>query len=261
MVRPSSEIEILTHYDNHSHIILEDIELMVESARKTDVSRLSITEHISQFSFIRKKVNFSSTHETGRMFSSFDEYLAEFNKVVDNRDVHVRKGLEVDYIEEYESAIGEEVSGKDWDFLLCSVHELSGGIDIERAGLPQDRKSSSDRWSEYFETQQKAIQSDFTPFAVLTHPVRLAVSTPVFPDNIGDMLKAIAGRAKERGRALELNGKDMETFPDLVRKVAKACAETSCKVSFGSDSHRASEVSRKYDLASKLIKEFGLEIV
>src|SRR5579862_851347 len=154
---------------------------MVDAARKKEVSRLSITEHISQFSFIREAVDFSSVHESGRMFSSFDEYIAEFAKVSDLRDITVRKGLEVDYIEDYAKEIREAVTQKKWDFLLCSVHELHGGIDVERLGMPQDKKSSSERWKEYMELQKKALRSDMVPFAVLTHPVRLAVSTPVFP--------------------------------------------------------------------------------
>jgi histidinol-phosphatase (PHP family) len=249
------------HYDNHSHIILERIELMVAAARKTEVSRLSITEHISQFSFIREAVNFSSVHETGRMFSSFEEYIAEFAKIADLDDIAVRKGLEVDYIEDQTKEIREAVTQKNWDFLLCSVHELPGGIDVERLGLPQDKKSSAERWIEYVEVQKKALRSNMVPFAVLTHPVRLAVSTPVFPEDIDPMLEDLATIALDQGKALELNGKDMESYPHLVRRLAKACGEIKCKVSYGSDSHRANEVSRKYEHAAKLASEFHLEII
>ncbi len=234
---------------------------MVEAARKKDVSRLSVTEHISQFSFIREKVNFSSVHESGRMFASFDEYIAEFSKVADHREVTVRKGLEVDYIEAYAKEIREAVAQKNWDFLLCSVHELTGGIDVERPGMPQDKKSSSERWKEYMEVQKRALRSDMVPFEVLTHPVRLAVSTPVFPDDIYSMLEDLASVAVDQGKALELNGKDMESYPHLVKKLAQACGKLDCKVSYGSDSHHANEVSRKYDLAAKLANEHDLEIV
>jgi histidinol-phosphatase (PHP family) len=234
---------------------------MVAAAKSRDVNRLSITEHISQFQFIRDAVQFSSTHETGRMFTSFDEYLAEFAKVDGDPKIQVRKGLEVDYIEEFSQEIREHVTKEDWDFLLLSVHELSGGIDVERTGLPQDKESSWKRWKEYFETQKRALQSDIVPFSVLTHPVRLAVSTPVTPDDLDSMLDDLAAVAVEKSKALELNGKDMESYPQLVNKIARACAVKGCKVSYGSDSHHAEEVSRKYELAAKLAKEFSLEII
>jgi HisJ family histidinol phosphate phosphatase len=249
------------HYDNHSHIILASIESMVEAAKKTEVSRLSTTEHISQFTFARQKVKFGSVHESGRMFSSFDDYLREFEKVKGVGAIQVRKGLEVDYIDKYASEIGNLVSMKKWDVLLCSVHELHGGIDLEDKKLPQDKKSASERWREYVETQKEAVKSNFIPFDVLTHPERLAVGTPTAPDDFEDLMVALAKVAKEHGKALELNGADLARTPDLVRKVASACQKTGCKVSYGSDSHYPDQVSRNFDLAEKLVQEYKLELI
>ncbi|HYB03932.1 MAG TPA: PHP domain-containing protein [Nitrososphaerales archaeon] len=249
------------HYDNHSHIILASIESMVDAAKKTQVSRLSTTEHISQFTFARQLVRFGSVHESGRMFSSFDDYLREFEKLKSLDEVQVRKGLEVDYIGKYSSDIGKVVSRKKWDVLLCSVHELPGGIDLEDKSLPQDRKSADDRWREYVETQKEAIKSDFIPFAILTHPERLAVGTPQAPKDFEDLMIELSKVAKEHGKAVELNGADLSRSPELVRKVASACGKTHCKVSYGSDSHYPDQVSRNYDLASKLIEEFHLEVI
>jgi histidinol-phosphatase (PHP family) len=234
---------------------------MVEAAKKTKVSRLSTTEHISQFTFARQSVKFGSVHESGRMFSSFDEYLKEFEKVKSFDGVQVRKGLEVDYIGEFRSEIRDVVSRKKWDVLLCSVHELKGGIDLEDKSLPQDRKSTDERWREYVETQKEAIKSGFIPFDILTHPERLAVGTPSAPKDFEELMVELAKVAKEHGKAMELNGADLSRSPELVRKVASACATVKCKVSYGSDSHYPDQVSRNYHLASKLIEEFSLEVI
>jgi histidinol-phosphatase (PHP family) len=249
------------HYDNHSHIILASIESMVDAAKKTQVSRLSTTEHISQFTFARQAVRFGSVHESGRMFSSFDDYLKEFDKIKNFDGVQVRKGLEVDYIGKFHSEIGKVVSRKKWDVLLCSVHELKGGIDVEDKSLPQDRKSGDERWREYVEIQKEAIRSDFIPFDILTHPERLAVGTPSAPKDYEELIVELSKVAKEHGKALELNGADLSRTPELVRKVASACGRTGCKVSYGSDSHYPDQVSRNYELARKLIEEFSLEVV
>ena len=82
---------------------------MVDAAKKTQVSRLSTTEHISQFTFARQSVKFGSVHESGRMFSSFDDYLREFDKVKGFDGVQVRKGLEVDFIGKY--PVGDREGG------------------------------------------------------------------------------------------------------------------------------------------------------
>jgi histidinol-phosphatase (PHP family) len=249
------------HYDNHSHIILASIESMVAAAKKTQISRYSVTEHISQFSFARRSIKFGSVHESGRMFSSFDEYLNEFEKVRDADGIQVRKGLEVDYIREFKTEIGAAVSKEKWDVLLCSVHELPGGIDLEDKRLPQDRKSAEERWRAYIEVQKEAVRSDFIPFDILTHPERLAVGTPHAPDDLEELMVELAKVAKEHGKALELNGADLSRSPHLVRKVASACQRAKCRVSYGSDSHYPDQVSRNYDLASRLIEEHDLEVI
>lgn len=249
------------HYDNHSHVILAPIESMVAAAKKTQVSRLSTTEHISQFTFVRQSVKFASVHESGRMFSSFDEYLKEFEKVSDADGVRVRKGLEVDYIREFRSEIGRLVSMKKWDVLLCSVHELPGGIDVEEKKVPQDYKSSVERWGQYIEAQKEAIKSEFIPFDVMTHPERLAIGTPTAPEDFEDLMVELAKLAREHEKALELNGADLSRSPELVRKLASASRRAGCKVSYGSDSHYPDQVSRNFELASGLIEKFGLEVI
>jgi len=234
---------------------------MVEAANKTQVSRLSTTEHISQFTFARESVKFVSVHDSGRMFSSFDEYLSEFEKVKDADGVVVRKGLEVDYIDKYRSEIGRLVSTKKWDVLLCSVHELPGGIDLDDKKLPQDYKSAAERWRLYIETQKDAIKSNFIPFDILTHPERLALGTPTVPEDLDDLMIELAKLAKEYGKALELNGSDLSNSPHLVQKVASACRMAGCKVSYGSDAHYPGQVSRNFDLAKGLIEKYGLEVI
>lgn len=234
---------------------------MVEAAKKTNVSRLSITEHISQFTFARQAIKFSSVHESGRMFSSFDDYVKEFAKVNPEVGVQLRKGLEVDYIGDYKAEISEVISRKKWDFLLCSVHELPGGIDLEDKKLPQDKKSAEERWNQYVETQKEAIKSDFIPFDVLTHPERLAVGTPAVPKDFEELMVGLAKVAKEHEKALELNGADLSRSPELVKRLSSACGRIKCKVSYGSDSHYPDQVSRNFDIASRLIEENGLEVV
>ena len=222
---------LFLHYDNHSHIILASIESMVDAAKKSDVNRLSTTEHISQFTFMRQKIRFGSVHETGRMFSSFDDYLKEFDKVKNIEGIQVRKGLEVDYIDNFRTEIGVEVTKKKWDVLLVSVHELRRGVDIDDKNLQQDKKSAVERWHEYIELQREAIESDFIPFDILTHPERLAMGTPTIPDDLDDLMIGLAKVAKEHGKAIELNGADLSKMPHLVRKAAIAAQKTGCKVS------------------------------
>ncbi|MGD0636831.1 MAG: PHP domain-containing protein [Nitrososphaerales archaeon] len=250
--------------DNHSHIILADIQEMVAAARKHKIDRYSITEHVSQFRPMRESVDFGSVHRQGRMFESLREYRAEFSKVPESAlsGMKLRMGLEVDFSPRYEAKVGEFVNQEKWDILLCSVHELADGAEVE--GTRQratDRAEAARLWHEYFRLQQLALESDFVPFAVLTHPTRLAKGISRLPEDLDDLLLNLAKTANRRGKALELNGNDLGYAPELVRKVANACASAGCSVSLGSDSHLPQEVFRKMKEATALVEEFSLQPV
>jgi HisJ family histidinol phosphate phosphatase len=251
--------QMIIRADNHSHIILADILEMVAAAKAKDLQRYSITEHISQFLPLRRSIEFGSTHESGRLFEDFGEYRREFSKVEGAfPEIGVLKGLEVDYIPRYETKIGEEVNQERWDLLLCSVHELEDGLDIEkkRPGV-----AGRTLWRAYLDLQTQAVESEFVPFRVLTHPVRMCRGTSDLPDDLDDLLVDLARAAKRKDRALELNGSDLEFSPQLVSRVARACSRATCKVSFGSDAHYPQDVLRNSKLATALVSEFNLEVV
>ena len=231
---------------------------MVDSARSKAFDSISITEHISQFAAPRNKLEFGSVHTKGRMFSHIEEYLLEFRKVP-SKNPTVNKGLEVDYIRRFRQEIAEYVNERGWDILLLSVHELRDGLDVEDTSRSQDKESSERRWVQYIELQKEGLQSDFLPYNVLTHPVRLGRSSRVFPSNLDELLIELAEVARTEDRALELNGNDLTRDYKLVEKLAQACSAGGCKVSFGSDAHDPSEVGRGYEKALELVDRFGLE--
>jgi histidinol-phosphatase (PHP family) len=250
--------------DNHSHIILADIGDMVASAEAKKVDRYSITEHVSQFKQMKESVAFGSTHGEGRIFEDLKEYRKEFSRLdrLGLSGMKVRMGLEVDFSPRYEAKVGEFVNQEKWDILLCSVHELGDAADIEHPRRkPIDPIEADKLWHEYFGLEQRALESDFITFDVLTHPTRMIKGVSQLPDDIDDLLLDLAKTAKKRNKALELNGKDIGYAPELVRRVAKACSRAGCLVSLGSDSHYPQDVFRNMEVATAMLEEFGLQPV
>jgi histidinol-phosphatase (PHP family) len=250
--------------DNHSHIILADIRDMVAAAKARKVDRYSITEHVSQFRRMRESVDLGSTHGEGRIFEDLKEYRKEFSKVDEPAlsGMKLRMGLEVDFSPRYEARVGEFVNQEKWDILLCSVHELGDAADIEHPRKkPIDPVEADKLWHEYFRLEQKALESDFIPFDVLTHPTRMMRGVSRLPDEIDDLLLNLAKTAKRRNKALELNGKDIGYAPELVRRVATACSRAGCSVSLGSDSHYPQDVFRNMEVATAMLEEFDLQPV
>lgn len=248
--------------DNHSHIILADIQDMVAAAKVRKVDRYSITEHISQFRRMKETVDFGATHGEGRIFADLAEYRKEFSKVDQSTltGMKLQKGLEVDFSPCYEARVGEFVNQERWDILLCSVHELNNRADIEHPRKKPIDPAEADRlWREYLGLEQASLESDFIPFDVLTHPTRMMKGVSRLPDDIDDLLLDLAKTAKRHSKALELNGKDLGYAPELVRRVARACSRAGCKVSLGSDSHYPQDVFGNMEVATALLEEFGLQ--
>ena len=253
----------MTRVDNHSHILHADMVEMLAAARAKNVREYSITEHVSQFRELRESIGFGSVHSTGRIFNDLKEYNDEFRKADEHSDwnMKVNRGLEVDFSPRYETQVGGFVNQKKWDILLCSVHELDDGTDVERTlGRAVNSDSGYNRWREYLRLEQSALESDFVPFKVLAHPIRMARGIVNLPPETDGLLLELARTAGRRNKALELNGDDIDYAPQLVRTLARACSKAGCKVSLGSDAHHPKDVFRNMEVALRLVDEFKLEI-
>lgn len=255
-------MDALRLVDNHSHILLYDIGTMTLEAKRKGLSEYSITEHVSQFKEPRESIGFGSVHNRGRIFRDLREYNREFEKVKpESSGLRVNRGLEVDFSPRYEKPVSEFVNQEKWDILLCSVHEFADGTDIEKkAGGRSETARSHQLWRDYLQLETQALESEFVPFQVLTHPVRLSRVDRDVPPELDGLLLDLARLAKSRGKALELNGNDMEYAPDLVRSLAVACSKAGCTVSLGSDAHHPREVARNIQAGQRLVDEFRLEI-
>ena len=252
----------MTAADNHNHILLARLTEMLTAAKTNRISGFSITEHVSQFRELRESIQFGSLHPNGRIFDGVKEYNEEFSKIdrAAYSGMKINRGLEVDFSPRLEKKVGDFVNQEEWDILLCSVHEFEDGRDIEKTVRGTvDYTAASEKWAEYLRLQRAALESDFVPFKVLSHPIRISRATRTVPVNLDDHLLDLAKAARRRNKALELNGRDMDYAPDLVRRLALACSKAGCSVSLGSDSHRPSEVFRNIGKAVMLVKEFNLE--
>ncbi len=253
----------MTRVDNHSHILHADIMEMLDAAKAKNVREYSITEHVSQFRELRESIRFGSLHSTGRIFNNLKDYNDEFRKADEYADweMKINRGLEVDFSPRYETQVGDFVNQEKWDILLCSVHELDDGTDIERTfGKVVDSVRRHKRWREYLRLEQMALESDFVPFKVLAHPVRMARGKANPPPEVDDLLLDLARTARRKSKALELNGNDIDYAPQLVRILARACSKAGCRVSLGSDAHHPKDVFRNMEVALDLIDEFKLEM-
>ncbi len=212
----------MTLVDNHNHILLAEITEMLAAAKANNVSEFSITEHVSQFREPRESIRFGSIHPSGRIFQSLKDYNDEFRKAdrLAYSGMKINRGLEVDFSPRFETKLGDFVNQETWDILLCSVHEFEDGKDIEKSVRGTvDPASAHECWREYLRLEQKALESDFVPFKVLSHPVRISRASKAAPPELDDLLLDLARIARRRNKALELNGRDIDYAP-------RSCTQT-----------------------------------
>jgi len=223
--------------DYHNHTCGTTLDAMLDSAVAHGVREFGISEHI--FMLDEGRWIFPDLEEEGRRCSRA-EYVDSIAAASGERtDIVLRLALEVDFVPGTESAVSEVLAGVDWDYLIGSVHVIDG-IDLFLY-TPSSVDEGERLWVRYYELIAEAIESG--TFDIISHPVRNAELNPHLPPRFDALLEEIAAFARLHGVALELNGYDTRTWPELVDRLTRACGKTGCPVSLGSDAHAPSQVS------------------
>jgi histidinol-phosphatase (PHP family) len=237
--------------DYHSHICESTIDAMLASAAEKGVCEYGISEHI--FMLNEGHLVFPLVPEEGRRFTR-EWYVETYRDRAQRSPMSIRLGLEVDYVPGTEVPVADVLAGVEWDFLIGSVHEIDGTDLFEYT--PVDEREGQRLWRRYYELSVAAIESG--AFDVLAHPVRNMIRNQYVPEDVGDLLDAVATAAARDGVALELNGEDTRLWPEMVTALAQAAGRAGCAVSLGSDAHRPETVAQSLLVASSIAAEAGV---
>ena len=181
----------------------------------------------------------------------FDEYLVEveaLRKEFSGRIV-VRLGLEADYAEGFEDELRRWLDRAEWDFVLGSVHWVSGDwIDAPDSTRRFEREGAEALYREYYRLLARAARTGL--FDVLTHfdlPKKLGHRPPVPVTDAED--EAIRAAA-ESGCAVEISSAGLrkpvgELYPEP--RLLERIRATGIPVTFSSDAHAPSEVGWGYE--------------
>jgi histidinol-phosphatase (PHP family) len=159
--------------------------------------------------------------------------------------VDVLLGIEADYAEGHEAALGALLAPYEWDVVLGSVHLVAGGwIDAPGAGARHEREGTANLWNEYYRLVAKAASSGL--FDVMTHfdlPKKFGHRRPADCEAAEDVAVEAARAA---GVAVEVSSAGLrkpvaEEYPGpaLLAKLVGA----GVPLVFSSDSHAPAEVA------------------
>ena len=237
--------------DFHCHVSRTSAREMVEAAEARDLRVLGISEHDFQMSEARATLPHLGPE--GPLLS-FDRYIESVYEAAQRSPIAVRLGMEVDFIPSKNEAIQALLQPHPWDFLIGSVHEVDG-VQFEHTG-ELTRAEGEARWLRYYVLLREAVTCGY--FDVVSHPVRMRVKNPHLPPTLDDELEQLAAEAARCNIALEINGYDILSYPDLVRRLARACSSQHTPISVSSDAHRPHRIAQAHQLSEEMLREAGI---
>lgn len=240
--------------DFHSHIVRSSALQMVQKAREKGLRILGASEHIFQMTEGRPVLPYMPQEGP---FLSLDDYFSYLREAAEQVQLPVRIGLEVDFVPDKNATLWQVIEGRDWDFLIGSVHEVD--TLLFEGTHHRDRAKGEALWLRYFELLREAVSSKV--FSLVSHPVRMRATNPFLPPDLDKELEHLAAEATRHNVALEINGYDILTYPGLVKKLARACASQSTPISIGSDAHDPRGVAQGHMLSEQLLREVGISYV
>lgn len=202
-------------------------------------------------------------------FADHDYYLDDLNfhlirKVAaEYLDLKVKIGLEVDYRAGEEERIKSLVSVFNFDYIIGSVHEISGWLfdypEEEQAHLEKD----PDRLYEgYFHLVEKAARSGL--FHVMGHLDLIKIFGIRPKTDVRKLASNVLDAVQEFGLAVEINTNGRykpvgEWYPE--RKLIEEVIRRNIPISLGSDAHAPENVGRDISNVCLMLKEMGLKKV
>jgi histidinol-phosphatase (PHP family) len=229
-----------------------------EVAAERGIDALGVSEHVYRF---RQALDvwqhpFWREHATDDL-DAYCEFVRERTSL--------SLGIEADYVGGTEDRMASLLEGRDWDYVVGSVHFLSGGaLDMEGDwSIWRSGGNVEKIWAQYFETLGEAARSGM--FDVLAHPDLVKVSGDparvpgrdlrfyydAAMDGIADSDVAIevstAGLRKPVG----------EIYP--ARAFLEMCLEAGRPIALSSDAHTPNDLAYRYDEALEYLESLGVD--
>jgi histidinol-phosphatase (PHP family) len=227
-----------------------------EVASERGIDELGVAEHVYRFAAALEIWQ----HPFWRRYAhdDLDEYCGFVREETD-----LRLGIEMDFVPGREDRIAGVLDGRDWDFVVGSVHFLRDhSLDTEEYSVWGAGESAERVWRRYFETVAESAHSGL--YDVIAHPDLVKVWGRAAPRPDGDLRRyyepAVEAFA-DTGVAVELStagwrkpvGEQYPAVPFLEMLV-----DAGCPLALSSDAHAPDQIGFEYDRAVELLESVGV---
>jgi histidinol-phosphatase (PHP family) len=233
-----------------------NVERYREAAEERGITELGVAEHIYRF---RAALEIWQ-HPFWREFThdDLDDYCGFVREETD-----LRLGIEMDFIPGREDRIANVLDGREWDFVVGSVHFLRDhSLDTEDYSVWGAGESAEKIWRRYFETVAESARSGL--YDIIAHPDLVKVWGSSAPRPDGDLRRyyepAVEAFA-ESGVAVELSSAGWrkpvgEQYP--ARGFLEMLVDAGCPIALSSDAHVPDQLGYEYDRAAALLESVGV---
>ena len=232
-----------------------NVERYVAAAEREGIAELGVSEHVYRFRQALEVWDHPFWVENAR------DDLDAYRDFV--RTTPLRLGLEMDYVPGREDRIANLLDGRDFDYVLGSVHFIGDrAVDHEGWDAWEARGDPDAVWRRYFETLAEAARSGL--FDILAHPDLVKVWGRARPLPVRDprfyyepAVEAIA----ESGIAVEVSTAGLrkpveEIYP--APGLAAMCLDAGAAFALSSDAHVPDDVGYAYERAVEAMVGWGV---
>ena len=227
-----------------------------EVATERVIAELGVAEHIYRFAAAMEIWQHPFWREYAH--DDLDDYCGFVREETD-----LRLGIEMDFIPGREDRIANVLDGRDWDYVVGSVHFLRDhSLDTEEYSVWGAGESAERVWSRYFETVAASALSGL--YDIIGHPdlVKVWGAAAPRPDRDPRYFYEPAVEAfAEAGVAVEIStagwrkpvGEQYPAVPFLEMLI-----DAGCPLVLSSDAHTPEHLGHEYERAVELLQSLGV---
>jgi histidinol-phosphatase (PHP family) len=194
-------------------------------------------------------------------FSDLDDYVQKVRKAQrEFPNLHIKLGLEVDYLPGYENWIRQLAARHPWDYFIGSVHYVSESWDLDNPRKLSEWKKRDpfEVWTVYFERLTMAAESQL--FDIIGHADLCKKFCFVPTQDCTHLYQRFLRTAATNDVAIEINTSGLrkdckEMYPSP--QILQIAADYNVPLTFGSDAHAPGEVGMDFERAVALAKSAG----
>jgi histidinol-phosphatase (PHP family) len=238
------------------HFTRQNADRYARIAAERGIDALGVSEHVHRFRQALEVWDHPFWRQNA--VDDLDRYCAFVRE-----ETSLALGIEADFVPGREEATAALLAGRDWDYVIGSVHFLrQSAVDMEGEHDVWRSSDAEEVWSRYFQALGEAACSGL--FDVLAHPDLVKVWGEHRPAPPGDLRRfydrAMEGIAQS-DVAIEVSTAGLrkpigEIYP--APTFLRMCVEAGRPVALSSDAHVPEDLGFAYDRALELLRSCGV---